>query len=140
MKSYGICPVCGTRLEVEDYFTEEENYMTKGQLLSIMIQYNVLDTGYPISIKQIAQREKVTYYLVHKYMLMLRDEGLVRKTKIFVSKDERPYGWVITDKCKELEEFKEAKKYKEKILGRRYVLKKRRRFKNYEYSGDGEEL
>ena len=27
MKNYGICPVCGTRLEVENYFTEDEKKM-----------------------------------------------------------------------------------------------------------------
>ena len=133
MKNYGICPVCGTRLEVEDYFTEDEKKMTRDQLLAIMIQNSALDNAYPISIGNIAKRERVSYYQVRKYMHVLREEGLVVEQKKSIKLEDKKVliqGWNITEKCKELEEFKKAKKYKEEIRGYEYVLEKRGKRRN----------
>lgn len=133
MKNYGICPVCGTRLEVEDYFTEDEKKMTRDQLLAIMIQNFALDNAYPISIGNIAKRERVSYYQVRKYMHVLREEGLVVEQKKSIKLEDKKVliqGWNITEKCKELEEFKKAKKYKEEIRGYEYVLEKRGKRRN----------
>lgn len=133
MQGYGICPICGTRLEVEDYFTEDEKKMTRDQLLAIMIQNFALDNAYPISIGNIAKRERVSYYQVRKYMHVLREEGLVVEQKKTLKIEDRTLliqGWNITEKCKELEEFKKAKKYKEEIRGYEYVLGKRGKRKN----------
>lgn len=133
MKNYGICPVCGTRLEVEDYFTEDEKKMTRDQLLAIMIQNFALDNEYPISIGNIAKRERVSYYQVRKYMHVLREEGLVVEQKKSIKLEDKKVliqGWNITEKCKELEEFKKAKKYKEEIRGYEYVLEKRGKRRN----------
>ena len=116
MKNYGICPVCGTRLEVEDYFTEDEKKMTRDQLLAIMIQNFALDNAYPISIGNIAKREG----LVVEQKKSIKLEG----KKVLIQ------GWNITEKCKELEEFKKAKKYKEEIRGYEYVLGKRGKRRN----------
>ena len=139
MRNYGICPVCGTRLEVEDYFTEDEKKMTRDQLLAIMIQNFALDNACPISSGNIAKRERVSYYQVRKYMHVLREEGLVVEQKKSIKLEDKKVliqGWNITEKCKELEEFKKAKKYKEEIRGYEYVLGKRGKRRNG-YTIDG---
>lgn len=133
MKSYGICPVCGTRLEVKDYFTKNENKMNKKQLLAIMIQNFALDNTYPLSVLKISKQEGVTYYQVRKCMNELREEGLVKYATCYIKGIEENFliqGWVITDKCKELEEYKKAKEWGEKVRGYEYEIRERGKRKN----------
>ena len=96
--------------------------MTKEKLLKIMINTFVscMNLGYPISIRNIAHLEKETYYQVRKYIKQLETEGLVKKESVYYPGDYNyEYscyesegmsitGWVITDKCKQLEEYKKA--------------------------------
>ena len=128
MLSYGICPICGHKLYVDEYFSETDKEMTRGQLLAIMIQNFLFEDNYPISIGSIAKREGVSYYQVRKYMGILKEEGLVFEQKKYIRDGEENYllqGWNITDKCKSLPEFKEAKEYK--IAERRYEINERRK-------------
>lgn len=133
MRNYGMCPVCGTRLEVEKYFKEDEYEFTREQLLTIMIQNCMFEGDYPLPAKVIAEREGVSIYQVRKYMGILEKEGLVKQQKIWIKDNEERIflqGWNITDKCRELEEYKVAKSYKEQSF--RYKLKKRgRRINEY---------
>ena len=96
--------------------------MTKDKLLKIMINIfvNCMNPGYPISIRNIAEIEQETYYQVRKYMKQLECEGLVKKESFYYPGDYNyEYGvyesegclikgWTITDKCRNLEEYKKA--------------------------------
>lgn len=96
--------------------------MTRDKLLSIMINTfsSCMNFGYPISIANIAHLEKETYYQIRKNMKKLEQEGLVKKESFYYEGDynyeygcyeSEGYlikGWVITDKCKKLDEYKKA--------------------------------
>lgn len=96
--------------------------MTRDKLLKIMINTfcSCMNPGYPISIRNIAELEKETYYQVRKYMKQLESEGLVKKENFYYLGDYNyEYGvyesegclikgWTITDKCRDLEEYKKA--------------------------------
>lgn len=96
--------------------------MTRDKLLTIMINTfsSCMNYGYPISIANIAHLEKDTYYQVRKYMKQLEQEELVKKECFYYEGDYNyeygcyesegflMKGWVITDKCKHLKEYKEA--------------------------------
>lgn len=96
--------------------------MTRDILLEIMINTFVscMNLGYPISIRNIAHLEKETYYQVRKYMKQLETEELVKKESVYYPGDYNYEhgvyesegilitGWTITDKCRQLEEYKEA--------------------------------
>ena len=104
--------------------------MTKEKLLNIMINTFVccMNPGYPISIKNIAYLEKETYYQVRKYMKELEKEGLVQKESfyypgdynyeygVYESEGYLVSGWIITDKCKKLKEYKEASEKEDKLI------------------------
>ncbi|MGN1298110.1 MAG: FaeA/PapI family transcriptional regulator [Clostridia bacterium] len=104
--------------------------MTRDKLLKIMINTFVscMNPGYPISIRNIAHLEKETYYQVRKYMKQLEQEGLVKKESIYYPGDYNyEYGcyesegflitgWVITDKCRELKEYKIASEEEIKLI------------------------
>lgn len=104
--------------------------MTKEKLLNIMIDTFVccMNPGYPISIKNIAYLEKETYYQVRKYMKELEKDGLVQKERfyypgdynyeygVYESEGYLVSGWTITDKCRELEEYKEASKKESELI------------------------
>ena len=96
--------------------------MTRDKLLKIMINTfcSCMNPGYPISIRNIAYNEKETYYQVRKCMKQLESEGLAKKESFYYAGDynyeygcyeSEGYliqGWTITDKCRELKEYKEA--------------------------------
>lgn len=96
--------------------------MTRDKLLKIMINTFVscMNPGYPISIRNIAHNEKEKYYQVRKYMKQLESEGLVKKESfyypgdynyeygVYESEGYLIQGWTITDKCRNLREYKEA--------------------------------
>ena len=96
--------------------------MTRDKLLRIMINTFVscMNPGYPISISNIAHLEKETYYQIRKCMKQLEKEGLVKKESFYYPGDynyeygcyeSEGYliqGLTITDKCKNLKQYKEA--------------------------------
>lgn len=104
--------------------------MTKERLLKIMINIfcSYINQGYPISIRNIARLEKETYYQIRKYMKQLETEGFVKKESVYYSGDynyeygcyeDEGYlitGWVITDKCRQLEEYKIAQEKETKLI------------------------
>ena len=104
--------------------------MTRDRLLKIMINTfaSCMNPGYPISIRNIANLEKETYYQVRKYMKQLETEELVKKESIYYLGDynyeygcyeDEGYlitGWVITDKCRQLEEYKIASEKEVKLI------------------------
>ena len=96
--------------------------MTQERLLKIMINTfaSCMNPGFPISMKNIAQLEYETYYQIRKYMKQLEKEGLVKKETFYYPGDYNyeygcyesegvlVVGWIITDKCRGLEEYKKA--------------------------------
>lgn len=111
--------------------------MTKEKLLNIMINTFVscMNPGYPISIKNIAELENETYYQVRKYMKELEKEGLVQKEKFYYPGDynyeygvyeSEGYlisGWIITDKCRKSEKYKEASKKEDELIEKCFNMK-----------------
>lgn len=106
--------------------------MTRDKLLKIMINTfsSCMNPGFPISMRNIAQLEKETYYQVRKYMKQLEKEGLVKKEMFYYPGDysyeygcyeSEGYlvvGWNITEKCRQLEEYKKAEKEEIELIER----------------------
>lgn len=112
--------------------------MTRDKLLSIMINTFVscMNPEYPISIRNIAHLEKETYSQVRKYMKQLETEGLVQKESFhypgdynyeygcYESEGYQIKGWVITNKCRQLKQYKEAQQKEIELIKSYFESKK----------------
>ena len=106
--------------------------MTRDRLLTIMINTfsSCMNPGWPISMRNIAELEKETYYQIRKCMKELEHEGLVKKEVFYYEGDynyeygcyesegQLVVGWIITDKCKQLEEYKKAEEKEIELIER----------------------